>query len=463
MAGWQGSELRQEGNSLGPISVEEYGLSPPLSEAEWRALQAAAEVRQRLGLTLVLDDQASQERGSPVFRVRAGSIVGVARVEWEGQSFSVHVRPKIHGADFLTMFDYAYWADRTIEPLRLEDPVSLAPLAGNVTGLVIRFFLHRLGEFIRRHLRRDYIVRREDLNGRVRGKVLAQDYLRRSLPHRKDYIVPCQFSELSRDTLSNRILLWTLHLCARAVATFPQEQRRLLLPLINARRQALGGVTLTPIRLSDFGRVRYTGLHAAYRPIHALCRFICRSFQMENEAGTAEFREFTLDMNDLFERFVRGVLRIHVGHRFVADKRDLVRSYDLGSGAGEKWIELDGLVKDEDGKPCCVVECKYREVWEPIEGEDTLTVAGGRIRSSDVYQTIAYATHKDLQASAVVLVYPVVGGDARVVGPIEAFGLRPGCDEPVTVSLVGVEIGERMRESLRDFVRQVEAISHRGG
>jgi 5-methylcytosine-specific restriction enzyme subunit McrC len=338
----------------------------------------------------------------------------------------------------------------------LEDPVDLAQLGGDVTGLVIRFFLYRLQEFIRRHLRRDYILRREHLNSRVRGKVMVQEYIGRSLPHLRDHIVPCQFSELSRDTLSNRILLWTLHLCARAVAAFPLEQCRLLLPQITARRQALSGITLTPIRLSDFGRVRYTGLHAVYRPIHALCRFICENFQFENVAGDAEFREFALDMNDLFERFVRGVLKSHLRRHFVADKRHLSRSYSWEDGSDKRRIELDGLVLDKQGNARCVVECKYREIWEPVvQEDDVLIVAGGKLQNKDIFQTIAYATHLNLRAPAAVLVYPVVGADSSIMGPLEAFGLRRHSDEPVSLFVTGINVGDRLCDSIAGFVQYV--------
>lgn len=442
------------------ISLTEYGHSDPLTEGQKLALKAATDTCRRLGLSFVADERTLLESGQPAVQLVAGSIVGVARVEYDGESFTLHVTPKVNGANFLTMFDYAYWADQMEEPLRLEDPVSLEQLGGNITGLVIRLFLYRLEQFARRHLRREYILRREPLNSRVRGKILPQDYIRQSLPRLRDHVVPCQFSELSRDTLSNRILLWTLHLCARAVAAFPPEQRRVLLPQIAARRQVLGGITLTPIRLSDFSRVRYSGLHAVYRPIHALCRFIIEQFQFENVAGDVEFREFRLDMNALFERFVRGVLRLGLGRRFVADKRHLNWPYHLKPYGLKKHIELDGLVRDSNENPRCIVECKYREVWETAAGDrDVFEVSGGRLRNTEVFQSIAYATHGSIRAPSAVLVYPVTQGEACWDGPIEDFGLRPGDSTPVSLYLMGIDIGGRLRESMDVFVEQVRAIA----
>ena len=446
---------------LPPISLTEYGRSDPLTERQWLALQAAADARRRLGLSFVVDAQAMAESGQPAVRLVAGPIVGAAKVEYAGEMFTLQVTPKVNSANFLTMFDYAYWADQVAEPLRLEDPLSLESLSGNVTGLVIRLFLYRLEQFTRRHLRREYILRREPLNSRIRGKILPQEYMRQSLPRLRNHVVPCQFSELSRDTLSNRILLWTLHLCARAVATFQVEHRRVLVPQIAARRQALGGITLTPIRLSDFARVRYGGLHAVYRPIHALCRFIIEQFQFENVAGDVEFREFALDMNALFERFVRGVLQARLGRRFEADKRRLKRAYYLKPNGLQKRIELDGLVRDVDGNPRCIVECKYREVWEtPAEEQDMFEVSGGRLRNTEVFQTIAYATHRGLRAPSAVLVYPVTQGEACWDGPIEDFGLRPGESIPVSLHLMGVDIGGQLRDSMDAFVEQVRAVAY---
>ena len=44
-------------------------------------------------------------------------------------------------------------------------------------------------------------------------------------------------------------------------------------------------------------------------------------------------------------------------------------------------------------------------------------------------------------------------------GEICQRAVRSFADEPVRVWLVGVDIGERLRESIQVFVRQVEAIS----
>ncbi len=453
MSGLESNETLVQ-KPLGPIQLVEYGSSDPLDERQCRALQAASEVRKRLGLTLALDGFGVQ----PVVRLKAGPIVGAACVECEGGAFTVHIAPKVTNANFLTMFDYAYRPDQMTEPLRLDDPIALAQLAGNVTGLVILFFLFRLEEFIRRHLRRDYVLRRESLNSRVRGKILTQEYVGRSLPRLRDYIVPCQFSELSRDTLSNRILLWTLHLCARAAAAFSPEQRRVLLPRIMARWQSLGGITLMPIHLSDFSRVHYTGLHAVYRPIHTLCRFLIEQLQFENVAGEAEFREFRLDMNDLFERFVRGVLRRHLGPRFVADKSQLERHYSIGEQNWRKSITLDGLIRDEAGRPRCIVECKYHEVWEEVPDRDAFVFSGGRLRNSEVFQTIAYATHRDLHVPAAVLVYPVTDGTPSMLGPLRDFGLRPGGGDPVSLYIVGINVGQDLSEGTAAFVEQIRLI-----
>lgn len=444
---------------LPPIHLVEYGHSDPLTDDQWLVVQSAPHIR-RLGLRVVVDEQSLPDAERPTVRLEARSVIGAIQIRRADRVLSVHVTPKVQGANFLTMFDYAYWTDGFDDPLRLDDPVLLDTSDSDVTSLVVHLFLHRLEQFTRRHLRRDYILRQEPLHSRVRGKILPQEYIRQSLVRFRDHIVPCQFSELSRDTLSNRILLWTLYLCTRAVAPLPAAHRQVLLPRIAARRQALAGVTLTPTRLSDFARVRYAGLHAAYRPIHALCRFIIEQFQFENRAGEAEFREFALDMNDLFERFVRGVLRRKLGQSFVAEKRRLRWPYSLGDNGSRKHIELDGLVRDDMGNAHCIIECKYREVWETIlGGEDTFEVSGGRLRNAEVFQCISYATHRDIRAPVAVLVYPVVDGAASITGPIHDFGLRSESDEPMLLYVVGVDVGGDALGNADSFARQVKAIA----
>lgn len=161
-------------------------------------------------------------------------------------------------------------------------------------------------------------------------------------------------------------------------------------------------------------------------------------------------------MNDLFERFVRGVLRRHLGRRFVADKSQLERHY--GVGEQEKSILLDGLICDDAGRPRCIVECKYHEIWEEAEEADIFEVCGGKLRNSEVFQVITYATHRDLHTPAAVLVYPVTEGTPPVLGPLRDFGLRPGGGEPVSLYIVGVNIGQDLRKSIDAFVKQIRLI-----
>jgi hypothetical protein len=105
-----------------------------------------------------------------------------------------------------------------------------------------------------------------------------------------------------------------------------------------------------------------------------------------------------------------------------------------------------------------VVECKYTEVKT---GGDKHDPSQATVSRAHVYQALTYATHVDIQASVVLLVYPAWIRDKSeslisVTNPVTVFGWHPAAHSGRTVIAIGVDLTARF-EQLSEAIRHTIA------
>jgi 5-methylcytosine-specific restriction endonuclease McrBC regulatory subunit McrC len=155
-------------------------------------------------------------------------------------------------------------------------------------------------------------------------------------------------------------------------------------------------------------------------------------------------------MPRLFEQYVAAVFSKAYRQDFECSKSRLTFPLD----AVDKDIELDGVLRHRG--LCLVIESKYKILGEEDEDVDSFDLSGARIRSHDLYQALAYATHIELRAQVVILIYPSwlsARSPVCVFDPITKLGWRPEGREGIPIFLVALDLSQPFN-SVVDAMKQ---------
>lgn len=152
---------------------------------------------------------------------------------------------------------------------------------------------------LKRGLDRAYVTSEEEIAG-VRGRLdLAMSLKRATFPRARAW---CAFDELSPDTPPNRIVRTTL----RALASVAELDATLAEDLRDLYRR-MPGVSEVRITGQSFRRFSLGSNNRYYGFLLDVCELVHRNLFVDEQTGSAKFRDFTRDdaqMARLFERFL---------------------------------------------------------------------------------------------------------------------------------------------------------------
>jgi 5-methylcytosine-specific restriction enzyme subunit McrC len=241
-------------------------------------------------------------------------------------------------------------------PFRPDDIVSYAPDT-TILYVVARYFRDLLLRIDESGLYRAYRDESDNLTT-LRGRIDFREDLRLNIIERQR--TACSFSDFTRDIPENQILRldywWS-------------------------------DVRLTAYDPEVVSTFVYHRLNDHYRPVHQLASVLLRWLSPGGAEGDSRFPAFLVNMNSLYEEFVRRSIG--------ATLRETVRvrkPQPLALDESEQAHIQPDLLFEEDAHPVLVADCKYKRV-------------GPQVRSdADLYQMVAYCTALDLTHG--VLIYP---------------------------------------------------------
>jgi 5-methylcytosine-specific restriction enzyme subunit McrC len=222
----------------------------------------------------------------------------------------IRIKPKIFDANFIYMIRYAL----RLPEIKPED--FLTSIYEDFYHILILFLLHHIGTILEKGLYKGYITKSDNVTF-LRGKILFREHLLYN-QNRNDRIY-CSFSEVTLDTVENRIIKFTLFYLSKYYFIDDSTVQEIL----ECYRQFDKITLLKSITPDIFYSVNYTPLNDHYRAALSLCELILRDSSLDIERdGEKNSLSFLINMDILFQDFVANLLRIEFGEENVILQRD---------------------------------------------------------------------------------------------------------------------------------------------
>ena len=297
------------------------------------------------------------------------SFVGVVNCD----GLSVVIRPRIPIDRVMFLVGYA------LSPGDWRSTQNGLGTDGHLLEAIAPAFVLRTQEAIRRGLLQGYRTEEESLNT-IRGRIRLNDQINtrfgQTLP------VEVAYDDYTEDIEENRLLKAAIQTLWRMPIGNPEVRREL-----GALRPSFTSVSRGSYHLGAVPKVNYDRLNRRYRPAVELARLIIGGSMLELFQGEANGQSFLVDMNQVFEVFIRSALR---------EALKLSESEWPAESSGGRALRLDeaGQIPMQpglswwQGRRCVFVG---DAAYMPTEQQ-----------RGDIYQMLAYCTAANLPSGMLV-------------------------------------------------------------
>ncbi len=306
-----------------------------------------------------------REKGNLV----AGLNIGA---DWiEEKKIAVIVYPKIKNLDFVKMFLEVFNNPEIVKQLDYRDMYEIkvdAPFITiekekqvDVTPLLIAHFFTVVRKIVKKGLKKDYVLVEENLNSKIKGKLVIKEQIRRNNfkgRYDRNY---CRYQDITTDIPLNRILkralIFSRNYLRRGKLEAHGELLNLAYELLSYFKNVGDKVDIRRVRIprNPFYREYRVATKLA---IQILKRFDYSIKKSEKEGEYSFVPPFRINMPLLFE--------LYVYSRLLKAKRELkVENYKIGYQSKGKYGEPDFLLySKQDLREPIIADAKYKPKYQ---------------------------------------------------------------------------------------------------
>jgi 5-methylcytosine-specific restriction enzyme subunit McrC len=291
---------------------------------------------------------------------------------------AIYIAPKLNNeaqqTDYLKMLysclkhsDVANFT-RDLYEIKFEEPyIEIEQKQDLLTPLLVIQFLQVLKTIVRKGLKKSYYKIEQNLNARIKGKVLVSQTLKQNTIKNKPAITFCQYEEFGFNCIENRILKRTLLFIRRYLNLFP-EYSKYTTPVINYCSPAFQEVS-EAIDLNKIKGFAHNSFYKEYKEALHIANLILKRFSYNiKEIETLKNRvvkvpPFWIDMPKLFELYILGLLK---------DKYFNQIQFQIQGTYGRP----DFILVGDDDK--MIIDTKYKRKYqqEKYEADDIRQLSG---------------------------------------------------------------------------------------
>lgn len=219
-----------------------------------------------------------------------------------------------------------------------------------ITPLLILHYISLLRHLVSSGLKKGYVVREENLQSKIRGRILLQRHLTKNVFAKREDRVFCRFQEFTEDIPENRILKKALSFSVRFINQLPSFKSHLqeLTPQLSMIGSAFENVS-EDVTIAQVAKVNAGKIFRHYESAIKVAKLILRHFDysIDNASETAQsVRPFCIDMPRLYEMYVLSLLRKAYGDQIQFQVK------------GSHKTQVDYIKKSENEK--LIIDAKYK-------------------------------------------------------------------------------------------------------
>jgi 5-methylcytosine-specific restriction enzyme subunit McrC len=326
--------------------------------------------------------------------------------------FAIIVNPKIKDLDYLKMFMYCFnnpTASREISKIYEIDfdksPIKIPSNTFELTPLIIIHFLNLVKKIVKKGLKRDYVWVQNNLNSKIKGKVLINQNVKQNIIKARPDRTYCKYQEYSKNCLENKLIKKTLDFVFTYLKSHYSKNKELL-NLFYFNYTSFANIS-NDVDIINARNIKTNSLYKEYNETLKIAKIILRRFDysiQNTKKNEKEYPPFHIDMSLLFELYVYSKLQSKYG-------KDILFQYHGGYG------DIDFVNVNEK----TIIDTKYKSYynenftgqaqWKRDNIAKDIRQLSGYSRDVKVLKKLNFNLEDNLPILDCVIIYPDQNSD----------------------------------------------------